>query len=361
MKQHFEYRNVNGSISIKLDGGKVWKADKFTLIKQIISVVENYADQGYTLTLRQLYYQLVQADYIPNNDKVYKKIGSILDDCRYAGLIDWEAIEDRGRVPYLPYQVEDLADALNDTYHGYRLDRQKGQPYHMEIWTEKDAISGILQPVARRFHIHLVVNKGYTSSSAMYRSYKRILEHINNDQPVKILYFGDHDPSGLDMIRDIQERISFMLYEGVELNGPKEGYWSWVNSDENYVRPDEFRYWLDDMGEEWYDKQQKAERDFYQLYWIHTMFKVIPIGLTMEQIKQYNPPPNPAKVTDPRAGNYVRQFGQVSWEVDALKPDVMVNIVENNVRKYLDFDEFKAVISQENSDKAKIKAIIDTP
>lgn len=89
MKEAFEKRILTGNISIVLEKHlPTWTADKNVLIQNIISITTNYAAQGYRLTLRQLYYQLVAADAIPNHDKVYKKIGTILDDCRYSGIED---------------------------------------------------------------------------------------------------------------------------------------------------------------------------------------------------------------------------------------------------------------------------------
>jgi hypothetical protein len=280
------------------------------VVSQIQEIVEAYANQGYRLTLRQLHYQFVGRNWIVNHTTAYKKLGTILSDCRYAGLVDWDSIEDRGRRPILPYFVSGIPQALTDTIDQYRLDRQEGQDTHVELWTEKDALSGILGRPASKYHIRLCVNKGYTSDSAIYSAYERFSDLINNGKRVVILYFGDHDPSGLDMIRDIRERLELMFENG----------------------------------------ERTSEAD--------GMFEVIQIGLTMQQIKQYKLPPNPAKITDSRAAAYIKKHGAMSWEVDALDPKVLVSIVEERILENIDIDYYNEQLHKEQVDIKKLKAFI---
>ncbi len=360
MKERFENRTLDGNISIKLDT-RTWSADKRSIVNAITSIVSNYEAQGYKLTLRQLYYQLVAADAIPNHDKVYKKIGGILDDCRYSGNLDWDSIEDRGRVPKLPYSVEGIADALKDTVDGYRLNRQEGQPKTIELWTEKDAISNILYRVTAKYHVRLVVNKGYTSSSAMYQAYERFVESLNEGKPVVILYFGDHDPSGLDMVRDIEDRLLTFFCNGSALRDSpfldKVNQWwdhyGYSGSDLPLTEREERI--LDNE-----DGDRSEQTDIWESAQIKMfikekeLFSVVPIGLKMEQIKKYNLPHNPAKITDPRAAGYIKNFGQKSWEVDALRPDVLTSIVDSNIVDLLDTDVWNEVIAREKKEKAEI-------
>ncbi len=219
MKEFFENRLLTGDIKItcKFEDGtvRIWKDRKEAVVQHIIDIVDEYAAEGYVLTLRQLHYQFVKSNWIVNHDSAYSKLGDILDDCKYTGVIDWNNIEDRGRKPYLPYHVKDVEDALNDTIEQYRIDRQDGQDVHIELWSEKDALSAILQRSTEKYHIQLVINKGYTSSSAIYSAYKRFVNHISKGKRVVVLYFGDHDPSGLDMVRDIRDRVELMLRNGI--------------------------------------------------------------------------------------------------------------------------------------------------
>ncbi len=262
-------------------------------------IIEEYLEQGYKLTLRQLYYQLVSRDIIPNRVQEYSKLSTLLVKGRMAGAVDWDAIEDRIRIPYLPYWVHGIDDAIEDTIQAYRLNRQNGQEVYIELWVEKDALSGVLKRITNYYHINLMVNRGYSSCTAMHDAYNRFNEKITEGIEPYIFYLGDHDPSGLDMIRDIKDRL---IGFGTEVN-------------------------------------------------------VKPIALTSKQIQKYNPPPNPAKITDPRAGWYLQKFGSKSWEVDALTPDVLHSVVKNNVENIIDIELFNKMVKTENKDKEELKNI----
>lgn len=258
----------------------------------INGILEEYVADGYVLTLRQLYYQLVARDVIPNQQKEYVILSNILKKGRMAGVVDWDAIEDRVRKPQLPYWVVDIPDAIQDTVSQYRLNRMRGQEHNIEIWVEKDALSNVLSRVTQKYHIRLMVNRGYSSVSAMYDVFKRLQ---NGDT---ILYFGDHDPSGLDMIRDIRERL-FAFNE------------------------------------------------------LHV--DVVPVALTMDQIKQFNPPPNPTKIKDPRAGWYIEKYGHTSWELDALPPKELISLAESHVLDRIDLSKYNGMIKQEQNDIIELK------
>lgn len=265
----------------------------------INEIIDEYAEEDYTLTLRQLYYQLVSRDIISNNVREYAKLSNLLVKGRMAGVVDWDAIEDRIRVPHIPYWVKGVADALDDTIDQYRLDRQEGQDVYLELWVEKDALSGVLRRITEHYHVNLMVNRGYSSCTAMHDAYKRIARQESMGKNATILYLGDHDPSGLDMVRDIQSRL-----------------------EEFGATPD-----------------------------------VVAIGLTKAQIKKYNPPPNPAKITDPRAGDYIAEHGPVSWEVDALNPKTLNDLVKKNIESRIDMDIFEQQVQQEEEDKDALRKI----
>ena len=133
-------------------------------LETINSILEDYREDGYVLTLRQLYYQLVVRDIIPNQQAEYSKLSNILKKGRMAGIVDWSIIEDRLRQPFLPYWVFDIDDAINDTINTYRLNRMDWQDKYIEIRVEKDALSGVLKRVSSKYHINLMVNRGYSLS-----------------------------------------------------------------------------------------------------------------------------------------------------------------------------------------------------
>jgi hypothetical protein len=228
--------------------------------------------------------------------KEYAKLSKLLVQGRMAGIVDWDAIEDRIRRPYLPYWVIDVADAIRDTVNQYRLDRMENQDVYIEVWVEKDALSGVLRRITSHYHINLMVNRGYSSCTAMHDASERIKEK-QDEKKCYILYLGDHDPSGVDMVRDIKKR-------------------------------------LEEFGAD-------AE--------------VRRIALTQEQIKKYSPPPNPAKIKDPRAKAYIEEFGNTSWEVDALNPEILHKIIRKAVEDLIDVDKFNEKLEQEKEDKIKLE------
>jgi len=274
-------------------------------LELINSIIQQYRDEGYRMTLRQLYYQLVSRDVIPNEKTEYAKISKLLKEGRMAGIVDWEAIEDRLRVPYLPYWNIDPKEAIEDTVKQYRLNRQRGQETYVEVWVEKDALSGVLKKVTSKYHVKLLVNRGYGSVTAIHDAYKRYSVEIEHGRNIVLLYLGDHDPSGMDMIRDINSRIGEML----EVQG------------------------------------------------MYGSLEVRPIALTMGQIRKYNPPENPAKLTDPRAKWYIEKFGYKSWELDALEPKVLNNLVSSEIEKSINMDIFRGRLQQEEEDKKKLREL----
>lgn len=371
-KEKFEDRRLTGAINVacKYDDGttRYWTADKSEVVARIVHIVTSYSRKGYVLTLRQLHYQLVSRNWIVNHDTAYKKLGSILDDCRYAGVIDWSAIEDRGRVPYLPYYADDAADAVDDITASFRINRQEGQHNYVELWTEKDALSGILKRTTQKYHVQLVVNKGYTSSSAIYCAYERVVERILNGQKVTILYFGDHDPSGLDMIRDIRDRLKFFLSRGDSLkldqrfNQLVEDWW--INSGNDIYDLVSMKFCeesvlkllkedVSDSAKEPLGDDFEAGKVAYYLFY-NELFTVRAIGLTMDQIEEHTLPPNPTKMTDSRAAGYVKEFGRTCWEVDALNPETLTEIVEYNITQQIDMDIYHNALDREAMEKQKL-------
>lgn len=285
-----------------------FKPESEARITQCNVIIADYQSQGLTLTLRQLYYQLVSANVIPNEERSYKNLGNLVADARLAGLMDWEAIEDRGRVPRIPADWDNLEDLVDGALRSYRLPRWKGQPNYVELWVEKDALAGVLRPIASEYHVTMMANKGYSSASAMYESSLRFLaNHEGEDEDggtyykdMTLLYLGDMDPSGEDMVRDIRDRMDMF---GVNVDVQK-------------------------------------------------------IALTMAQVKQYKPPPNPAKVTDSRAAAYIEKHGNSSWEVDALPPNILAKLIRKELDLLVDKTMMNAIKEKEKRDKALLRETV---
>lgn len=254
------------------------------LIELVNQVVDEYSAQGYELTLRQVYYQLVARGYIPNNERSYKNVGSLINDGRLAGLIDWHSVTDRTRNLRKESHWDNPADVIASARYSYNLDKWKGQPNYVEVWVEKDALVDIVGQACDPLDTPYFSCRGYTSQSEMWSAAQRFIRQDDREKRI-IIHLGDHDPSGIDMTRDIQERLEL-------------------------------------FGADVYVKR---------------------VALTMNQIQTYNPPPNPAKITDSRASKYIDQFGDESWELDALEPKVITDLIKKQVTMYRNDDIYRAV------------------
>jgi len=252
---------------------KNFTAASLRVIAEANAIIEEYALQGFSLTLRQLYYQFVARDLIPNKQTEYKRLGSIINDGRMAGLIDWKYIEDRTRNLEKNSFWDSPQDIIDSVRESYRLDLWKGQEYRPEVWIEKEALVGVIEGICKELDVPYFACRGYTSQSEQWRAAIRFSGYIRDGQRPVILHFGDHDPSGIDMTRDNRDRLG-------------------------------------------------------------TFGIVLPVrrlALNMAQVEEYNPPPNPAKMTDSRFEGYVREYGDQSWELDALEPKLIAGLIEENV------------------------------
>lgn len=268
------------------------------LIELVNQVVDEYSAQGYELTLRQVYYQLVARGYIPNNERSYKNVGSLINDGRLAGLIDWHSVTDRTRNLRSESHWDTPADVIASARYSYNLDKWKGQPNYVEVWVEKDALVDIVGQACSPLDTPYFSCRGYTSQSEMWSAAQRFIRQKQRKKRI-IIHLGDHDPSGINMTRDIQERLEL-------------------------------------FGADVYVKR---------------------VALTMNQIQTYNPPPNPAKITDSRASKYIDQFGDESWELDALEPKVITDLIKKQVTMYRNDAIYRAVCDKESREKEELKML----
>lgn len=268
------------------------------------SIIDAYERQGFDLTLRQLYYQLVSRDHIANNQKEYKNLGSLVNDARLAGLVDWNRIVDRVRnLRRLP-AWDSPKDIINASRHSFHMNRWQDQDNYVEVWIEKNALIGVIEPICDELDLPYFACVGYTSQSEMWQAAQRIRRKIEAGKTPYILHLGDHDPSGMDMTRDIQERLDLFLSVDLAKRG--------------------IRY-------------QGLEVDRRALNW--------------DQIQEHNPPPNPAKLTDSRATGYIAEFGDDSWELDALDPTTIADIIREAAEALIDWDRWQDVEAEEETGK----------
>ena len=267
------------------------------MIARARKILNDYAAKGYTLTVRQLHYAFVSKDIYANTMENYDRLGDIVAKGRLCGFIDWDHIEDRTRNLSIRSHFESPNDVIQAAFRSYRKDRWRTQEYRPEVWIEKDALSGVFERVCNKWDVPLFACRGYTSLSEAWAASQRLLAYEDEGYIPVILHFGDHDPSGIDMTRDIRDRLSTF---GLDLD---------VNR----------------------------------------------LALNMDQVDQYQPPPNPAKPKDSRFRSYRLQFGTRSWELDALEPDVLIALVEKAILEFRDPDKWLDTTEEEIGDRALLK------
>lgn len=261
------------------------KPETEQLIKWADAVARDYKGRGLDLTLRQLYYQGVSQNRFPNSERSYKNLGNAITMGRLGGIFDWALLEDRtrnaGGTAWFRHQMPDIGSLIARSRWSRTVDLWEGQERRVEIWVEKQALEQVAQRAANRYRVPYLACKGYMSASEMWDAgYHRLAQYVKDGQTPLILHIGDHDPSGMDMTRDIQERLSLFASGDVEVRR---------------------------------------------------------MALNWDQIQAYNPPPNPAKLTDSRAKGYIAEYGRSSWELDALRPEMLIELLENEISSVIDY------------------------
>lgn len=270
-------------------------------IDAVNRIIGTYQAQGYDLTLRQVYYRLVAANLIANKDTEYKRLGETITAARRAGLVSWTAITDRTRNLRSFGGWESPDQIIKSSADGYARDRWEKQTHRLEVWIEKDALVGVVARACEAWGVPYFSCRGYTSDSEMWYAAQRLRGYAVDGLQPTIIHLGDHDPSGRDMTRDVFDRLQMFVGE----------------------------------------------------------IPVKRIALNMDQIEQYAPPPNPAKITDSRYGKYVDEFGEESWELDALEPTVINDLIVDEIKAVIDWRAWVAVEAREAEEKATIERVAE--
>jgi hypothetical protein len=284
-----------------------WEKDTkgVRIVRRVVGILGELSDY-LPLTLRQIHYQLVAgnvAGYV-NTQSAYTSLSGWLYDARVDGLIPWEAMTDRVR-PFDDLSgftdVDRYLSAyLRATRQNYRRDLMQTQAVRLELWTEKDALSAVLTRFAKPYSVSVQTCRGFGSGSQFDDVVKR-----DDGRPLRILYFGDHDPSGLWMSeRDIKQRLEDKHGLSVHL-----------------------------------------ER----------------VALNSDQVEEYglvadHQIPKPG---DQRTPWYIDNYGRRCWELDALSPAVLGKLVTTAIEASIDMDLLEAEREQQESDLSTIAATVD--
>jgi hypothetical protein len=282
-------------------------------------ICDDYDRMGLVLTLRQLYYQFVQRGLLPNQQSKYKRLGDICRDARLAGEMDWDYLIDRTRNLLDRRHWESPADMVKWASDQFHTDLWKPQRRRVEVWVEKDAAIGVIERICTDNDVAYFSCRGYTSVSEIHQAAQRIRWYIEAGEQVTVLHIGDHDPSGIDMTRDIEERLR--LFISRDWAGLHMGFGSFTRGQ---IRTSMLQH-MADKGNELPDAA---------LPW-----RVQRIALNYDQVQRYNPPPNPAKTTDARFQAYFANTGlDDSWELDALDPIVLQDLIVDHIEAIRDED-----------------------
>jgi len=270
---------------------------KLAIIAMARKFVTEYQEQGFDLTIRQLFYKFVSEGRLPNTERDYKNLIVTVSEARMAGLLDWDAIVDRTRQKEGQQHWDSPKAIVDAAVKSYHIDKWANQPVRVEVWVEKRALIEVVGRAAYPLDVDYFSCNGYTSQSAMWRAAERLIEYEDAGQETVILHLGDHDPSGVDMSRDILDRLRIF----------------------------------------------------------DSRVEVIRIALTMEQIDALSPPPNPTKAADSRSDGYVAVYGRECWELDALEPAYIVDLVTKEILKLRDDSLWDEAVDHERHEVGILK------
>jgi hypothetical protein len=282
-----------------------WKphAATLTVVEQANAIIDEYLEQGFALTLRQLFYQTVARGLLENTFQQYKRLGTIIRNARDAGLIDWDAIEDRTREVNTHPFWDNPAGIISSAAESYREDLWRGQKYRPEVWIEKDALLGVIEAVCTELRVPYFAHRGNNSQTLQYQAGKRFARYLDLGLIPLVLHLADHDPNGIDMTRDNIERLAL------------------------YAR---------------------------------TNIEVRRIALNMDQVRRYSPPPSFVKEDDTRTGGYRQRFGtDECWELDALSPTVIADLIRSEVEGLIDQRKWRRAIASETRGRTLLTAASD--
>jgi hypothetical protein len=270
------------------------RAKTLELWDAISSVVADYE----RMTVRQLFYQLVSREHIDKTEREYKRVSRTSVNMRRAGALPYKKIVDNNRDKVTARTQTGLVDALEDMAADYRRDPWLAQPRYVEVWVEKDALSGIIQPICTNHFVPFLACRGFTSETVRHITARKI---ITSEKPATILYLGDHDPSGRAMGDGLAEQL--------------RGHGADVT--------------------------------------------VQRIALEPDQIRQYNLPTRPSKKSDSRHHRFVEEYGNASVELDALPPDVLEALVTNAIASLIDVTAWNTHMQEVREEQEHLWRIVE--
>lgn len=274
--------------------------------------IQKIIDEAGIVSVRQLHYALSVAELAPNTKGSYQAASRLCTLGRYAGILDWDAIEDGTRGAYKTTSWENVDQAIQNTLENYRKDRWKDSPYYVEVWVEKRTMINLFYFITNKYDVHLISGGGFNSASAIWEAVRRLMP--KQKKKIIILYYGDFDPSGDFMNEDVENRLKEFGLD-VKVNRILL----------NLKHIDEY-----DLKPSFEVKSKKKNGEVY------------------DKLK-----------ADPRAKRFIEKYGKLRQvEIEAMNPAILKNIIEENILLYFDEKLNSKVIRQEKKEIREIENLL---
>ena len=284
----------------------IWTEFRVKQAAQVMQTVNALKDY-WPLTLRQIYYRLVAAGHIENTRSKYNDLSKLIKNMRLDEILPWKVLTDRGRRLSDKRGWDDhnefLEASVDQFLEGYERCYIQDQENYVELWFEKEALSQVFERVAWPYCIRAVTCKGYQSITFLDDYRRRAKAAQERGQVPVILYFGDLDPSGVQMFEATQQTL-------------------------------------------------EDEMDLWDVEYIR-------VALNPAQVADFELLSDPAavKLTDCRYKNYVWRYGMVAVELDALHPQILQEMAVEAIESQFDMDLFNEQMEVEKMEREKLAAI----
>ena len=298
---HFDSRAGATMTSAEVVHGQLsrgWKKRSLPVRDGILEILSTFRG---ALSTRQVYYQLVGRRLVPNRIAGYRAAARVLVRMRRLGEIPYDRIVDRGRRKHVRSGWDSARELMEQAARQFRRDYWTEQPKVVMVACEKAALEGVFAQVVDEYGASLWVVRGFISESFAYDFAEDIRQYNKAGQHVVVYYFGDHDPSGKDIPRDLSKRL--------------RGFGA-------------------------------------QFDWIHG-------GITAEDIEKYNIPPLPAKASDSRSRRFFERYGSVAAELDALPPDILQERIRQAIERHIEWVQWITVARDERIQRADLDLVVN--
>lgn len=283
------------------------------------------AASPYAMTLRQLFYALVSSAAISKAEPAYGRLKRVMRDLREDGTVPWGWLVDHTRSVFAARTWEGLEGLLADSARLYRRDLMRQQEVAIQLWAESDSIGSVVAPVADRYTIPTFIGRGYSARGYLWNAARDAVAAHAAGKDVHILHVGDHDPSGVDIFRDVEETLRLYV-TAVESRLPVASVRRTFDEDDIAGST----AWLE------------VER----------------LALLPEQIEAHDLPVRPPKASDARTASF---SGPGAVEVEALPVEALLAIVEHAITDRIDTEALRVAELAEASEREVARHIAATP